>query len=377
MFTLNYKVDDGFVVYINGTEAARYNMPSGNVNFNTWSSTYANSTPFEGSLNIKGSLFKEGSNLICVEVHQCSATSSDVYFDASLFGDLGEGDSDDYLSTDAEINLPNGTVNLVATYRKMTDTERKDANLHPVCINEVSAANSVYVNEYSKKNDWVELYNTTDTEQDVEGMFLTDNLEKIKKHQITKGQTTALTRIPAHGRLIIWCDKLETTNQALHADFKLAAEGGVVALSAADLSWTDSLHYVAHDGNHTVGRYPDGGSDVYLMDVPSIAKANQIGSYDTVIDQKTLDVTPSLVASANGLRLRCVADMLLLASDDAQYARIDILNGNGQLVESNVANFHAGHTQLSIAHLSAGFYIARATDNLGNTVGCKVLCPLK
>ena len=377
VFTLNYKVDDGFVVYINGTEAARYNMPSGNVNFNTWSSTYANSTPFEGSLNIKGSLFKEGSNLICVEVHQCSATSSDVYFDASLFGDLGEGDSDDYLSTDAEINLPNGTVNLVATYRKMTDTERKDANLHPVCINEVSAANSVYVNEYSKKNDWVELYNTTDTEQDVEGMFLTDNLEKIKKHQITKGQTTALTRIPAHGRLIIWCDKLETTNQALHADFKLAAEGGVVALSAADLSWTDSLHYVAHDGNHTVGRYPDGGSDVYLMDVPSIAKANQIGSYDTVIDQKTLDVTPSLVASANGLRLRCVADMLLLASDDAQYARIDILNGNGQLIESNVANFHAGHTQLSIAHLPAGFYIARATDNLGNTVGCKVLCPLK
>ena len=146
-----------------------------------------------------------------------------------------------------------------------------------------------------------------------------------------------------------------------------------MALSAADLSWTDSLRYATHDGNHTVGRYPDGGSDIYIMDVPTIAKANQIGSYDSAVDQQTLDVTPSLVASANGLRLRCVADMLLLSSDDAQYARIDILNGNGQLVETNAANFHGGRSQLSIAHLPAGFYIARATDNLGNTVSCKVV----
>ena len=373
LFTLNYKVDDGFVVYINGTEAGRYNMPSGNVNYNTWSSTYANSTPFEGSLTFKGSLFKEGSNLICVEVHNCSATSSDIYFDASLFGDLGGEDEGDYIATDAEISLPNGTVNLVATYREMTATERKDANVHPVCINEVSAANSIYVNEYGKKNDWVELYNTTDDEQDVEGMFLTDNLDKMEKYKISKEQTTALTRIPPHGRLIVWCDKLETTNQALHASFKLDAEGGVVALSAADLSWTDSLRYATHDGNHTVGRYPDGGSGIYIMDVPTIAKANQIGSYDSAVDQQTLDITPSLVASANGLRLRCVADMLLLSSDDAQYARIDILNGNGQLVETNAANFHSGRSQLSIAHLPAGFYIARATDNLGNTVSCKVV----
>ena len=79
----------------------------------------------------------------------------------------------------------------------------------PVRINEVSADDGVYVNDYFKRNDWVELYNTTDQPIDVEGMFLTDNPDKPKKYQISKGVSQASTVIPAHGYLIIWCDKLE------------------------------------------------------------------------------------------------------------------------------------------------------------------------
>ena len=373
VFLLNYACDDGFVLYVNGQEAARYNMPSGTISFNTYSTTYAGSTPFEGTIELQGSLFNQGNNVISVEVHNCSATSSDIYWDASLTGDLGAGEDEQYVSTDAEIDLPAGNVNLTASYREMTAAERSDAALHPVCINEVSAANSVYVNEYGKKNDWVELYNTTSEEQDIEGMYLTDDLQTLKKYKISKEQTTAQTRIPAHGRLVVWCDKLATTPQALHASFKLAAEGGVVALSAADMSWTDSLRYAAHDGNHTVGRYPDGGSDVFLMDVPTIEQPNLASSYDQQLDEQALGVGRQLIASDGDLRMRCLGQTLFLASDEAQYARVDIFNGNGQQVESNAVNFHSGRSQLSIAHLPTGFYIARATDNHGNTVSCKVL----
>ena len=370
VFELNYACDDGFVVYVNGTEATRYNMPSGNITFNTYSSTYASSEPFEGTIQLKGSLFNSGSNVICVEVHNTSGTSSDLYWDAELRGELSTGTAS-YYSTEAEISLPTGTVNLTASYRPMTAAERQQAGIHAVCINEVSAANSIYVNEYGKKNDWVELYNTTDEEQDIEGMYLTDNLQKLQKWQITRGETNAVTRIPAHGHLLVWCDGLLTTNQALHAPFKLSADGGAVALSAANMSWTDSLSYAAHDGNHTYGRYPDGGSDIYAMTVPTIEKTNHLSSYDELSDQSTLGIQQPTISSANGMRLSYVNASLLVKSEDANYARIQIFTPSGQLVETDVVNLHGMRGQLSVAHLQAGLYIARATDSEGNNVSCK------
>ena len=370
VFELNYACDDGFVVYVNGTEAARYNMPSGNISFNTYSSTYASSEPFEGTIQLKGSLFNSGSNVICVEVHNTSGSSSDLYWDAELRGELSTGTAT-YYSTEAEISLPTGTVNLTASYRPMTAAERQQAGIHAVCINEVSAANSIYVNEYGKKNDWVELYNTTDEEQDIEGMYLTDNLQKLQKWQITRGETNTVTRIPAHGHLLVWCDGLLTTNQALHAPFKLSADGGAVALSAANMSWTDSLSYAAHDGNHTYGRYPDGGSDIYAMTVPTIEKTNHLSSYDELSDQSTLGIKQPTISSANGMRLSYVNASLLVKSEEASYARIQIFTPSGQLVETDVVNLHGMRGQLSVAHLPAGLYIARATDSEGNHVSCK------
>jgi hypothetical protein len=69
------------------------------------------------------------------------------------------------------------------------------------------------------------------------------------------------------------CDKQPTTNQALHASFKISGEGGVLALTAASKAWTDTLYYGAHDAATTVGRYPDGSSSVYAMNITTITAA--------------------------------------------------------------------------------------------------------
>ena len=184
------------------------------------------------------------------------------------------------VTTEAETALPEGsTVTLTATFAPLTNTELAAQGITPVRINEVSAQNGIHVNEYFKRNDWVELYNTTDQPIDVEGMYLTDNPDKPDKYQIT-----AATIIPAHGYLIIWCDKLETKEQ-LHAPFKLAAEGDELQLTAADGSWTDRFVYPEMKEDQTAGRYPDGSANVYLMNVPTIAQANLTSSYVVPIDQ--------------------------------------------------------------------------------------------
>jgi len=194
------------------------------------------------------------------------------------------------VSTEAEMSLPSGTVNLTATFTKLSDADLAASNITPVRINEVSADDGIYVNDYFKRKDWVELYNTTDFAVDVEGMYLSDNPdEKPKKYQITSGMTHASTVIPPHGYLIVWCDKEEPIDQ-LHASFKLAAEGDELQLMAKDGSWTDRFVYAAHTSDQTVGRYPDGSNNVYVMNIPTIAKANIISSYVTDVEQPYSDV---------------------------------------------------------------------------------------
>ena len=188
-------------------------------------------------------------------------------------------------STKASISVTGtSAIKLQACFKALTDAEKTTQGLTPVRINEVSAANGIHVNEYFKRNDWVELYNTTDKDIDVAGMYLSDNEKKPLKYQISKGDSQASTTIPAHGYLIVWCDKLESKDQ-LHASFKLDADGGSVLLTAADESWSDRLVYTAHQADQTVGRYPDGGSDIFVMNVPTIAQSNVSTSYLVPVEQ--------------------------------------------------------------------------------------------
>jgi hypothetical protein len=76
----NY-IDDGSVVYLNGGEAFRFNMPTGTVSFSTLASV---ANPLgEGvffNTNLPSTLLVPGDNLLAVEVHQNSTTSADIVF---------------------------------------------------------------------------------------------------------------------------------------------------------------------------------------------------------------------------------------------------------------------------------------------------------
>ena len=297
LFQLNYQVDDGCVIWVNGQEAGRVNMRQGNVNYDTFSSTYAAEVPLEGSIDLNPSLFKKGSNVIAVEVHNTSYTSSDLYWDCELLTTIGA--TSDEILTEQVLDLSDeNKITLTACFTPMTEEERFAEGYMPVCINEVSAANSIYVNEFFKHNDWVELYNTTSADIDIAGMFLSDNPENPKKYQI--GQTYGVsTIIPAHGFLTIWCDKLEPQSQ-LHASFKLDADGGEMVLTAADESWSDHFTYVAMEGDESVGRYPDGCRDVFTMNVPTIGKANIMGSYSEPVTQPVVNEIREILTQRQG-----------------------------------------------------------------------------
>ncbi len=85
--SLKFKLlrDDGAVVYVNGVEAFRQNMPSGPVAFSTLApSTVSGSNETTYFEEIVSSNFVEGENLIAVEVHQRDVFSSDLSFDMEV-----------------------------------------------------------------------------------------------------------------------------------------------------------------------------------------------------------------------------------------------------------------------------------------------------
>jgi hypothetical protein len=89
--------DDGAVVYLNGTEVFRTNMPDGEPTYDTFASTVVGSpeqnTYFIHTLEL-GHLLVPEENHLAVAVHQVNATSSDLYFDLSLRGRAPAGGAD-------------------------------------------------------------------------------------------------------------------------------------------------------------------------------------------------------------------------------------------------------------------------------------------
>ena len=79
--TLSLVRDDGAVVYLNGTEVFRTNMPTGTIAYNTTATSAIEETTDTTSVN--PALLQAGSNVLAVEIHQANGTSSDISFDAA------------------------------------------------------------------------------------------------------------------------------------------------------------------------------------------------------------------------------------------------------------------------------------------------------
>ena len=279
------------------------------------------------------------------------------------------------VSTDEEINLPSGsTVNLTATFRSLSEEERLKNDITPVRINEVSAANGIYVNEYFKRNDWIELYNTTSKPIDVKGMYLSDNLEKPHKYQIGEAvDAMQSTVILPYSYLIVWCDKLDPLSQ-LHTSFKLAAEGGDVLLTAKDDSWCDRLTYAEHKSDETVGRYPDGTNNVIVMNVPTIGKANYISSYAIAIEQaETAGIENLLADDSASLSMLYASGKLIVRGQANEKAKVNIYSNLGQLAATFAIQLNSGYAEISVEGLPTGYYMAEMTDQHDGHAVCKFI----
>lgn len=81
---LDLAVDDGAVVYLNGSEVYRCNMPAGTVNYSTPASSVVENAPLLTGITLPTTSLVAGTNVLAVEVHQAQTPDPGMVFGAGL-----------------------------------------------------------------------------------------------------------------------------------------------------------------------------------------------------------------------------------------------------------------------------------------------------
>lgn len=106
-----------------------------------------------------------------------------------------------------------------------------------VLINELVASNQTgVVDEQGDFEDWIELYNTTDRDIHMKGLYLSDNPDNALKYAFPD------TAIKAKSFLIVWADE-DGKDPGLHANFKLSKSGERLKLYNSDSSLISELDF--------------------------------------------------------------------------------------------------------------------------------------
>jgi len=99
-------VDDGAIIYLNGTEILRVRMPNGVVSEKNWATTLASGNGAWETFDVPVTALRPGTNVLAAEVHQFNATSSDIALWAELAVRLSQ------LHSNFKISAGNETVTL-------------------------------------------------------------------------------------------------------------------------------------------------------------------------------------------------------------------------------------------------------------------------
>jgi hypothetical protein len=128
-------------------------------------------------------------------------------------------------------------------------------NPQDVVINEFMARNdtdSPWFDQSGEFDDWIELYNNTNSPITLKNYFLSDSDSFMHKWELPEDAI-----IPANGYLIVWADK-DPQQLGLHSKFSLSKDGGKIFLSYLDGSIIDSVEFGAQAKNESLSRMPNG-----------------------------------------------------------------------------------------------------------------------
>lgn len=183
-------------------------------------------------------------------------------------------------------------------------------------ISEVMSSNTLYfADENGEYHDYVEVRNISDGDVNLEGWYLSDSSDKLKRWSFPK------ITLPAGGCIAVYCSGYNRRSDAehLHTDFKLGSDGETVYLSQPD--------------GHTVSS----------VKVPALLSGQ---AYSLMDGQWTTELAPTpgmsnTVEAAAQIHTRIFGDRsgdvyiseIMASPVDQLYDWVEIYNGSSQAVD--------------------------------------------
>ncbi len=169
----------------------------------------------------------------------------------------------------------------------------------------------IVINEFNL--NWIELFNNTNEDYNLNDLYLSDNNAAITKWALPD------TLLPSKTYLIVWTDA-SNTSSIVQSNLHVADFGGELYLAYVAADIIDSIRYGEVEPLKSIGRYPNGiGPYVYMQ--PTFNNINQIGTTQGM----DLFIFPNPTRDVVYVEFQ---------NDDAPYS-IEIINTNGQTLSNN------------------------------------------
>ena len=247
-----------------------------------------------------------------------------------------------------------------------------------VVLNEFMADNSKTIKDPANTtkdefDDWIELYNPTQTEILLTGMYMTDDNTKLDKWQFTQPDL----KLKPGEHLLVWCDE-QGTQSGLHASFKLSKSGEYIALVGTDgKTVIDEYTFGEQQTDISYGRVPSGGEKWFSMKpTPGISNVT------TDIKEKEIPAEFSLSAYPNPFNPETTISYTIPSNVKGETINVtlkvfDVLGREVTTLVNEYKQPGSYNSQLSILNyqLTSGIYFYRL--QAGSFVQTKKLVLLK
>ncbi len=245
----------------------------------------------------------------------------------------------------------------------------------PLHINELLASNTKgFPDEAGEFEDWIELYNSSDTSIDIAGYSLSD-----KPNDLYKWQFPANTVVPAKGFIVVFADE-DQEQGPLHTNFKLAKSGETISILDAQGKVLDEVTYSNQETDKSFARVTDGtgafeqstvntpGASNVLVTAPNVLNNNPDSVAVISSSQEVLNRPTSFRIYPNPVRGNTVqVSFKLAAPTSLRLLDYDLLGRSSHL--SSLQSYSAGEhrVELTISGIANGLHRLVMVDEYGNT----------
>lgn len=282
--------------YLQGTTDYGYTTPT-----ITAVSASTNSPAINSTVSITANVVNTNTVYLGYRSHEQNKFTRILMYDDGAHGDGTSGDnvyganiSITSGETEYYIYAENTNAGMFSPQRAehefyLLQTDLSQPNFGDVVINEFLAVNNFgETDENGKHEDWIELYNNSNSVLNLSGLYLSDDYTNPTKYTFPNN-----TIIQPHGFLTIWADEGNVNGTALHCNFKLLDSGEEIMLSKGS-TVLDSVSFGFQGADISIGRCPDGTGTFGTTNVPTYNTLNcAVGVRELVVESVRVNLFPN------------------------------------------------------------------------------------